>query len=1080
MAKLTRIGKDYHFINPDGVLEIYPDPGDEVDHGGIIRNPGAFSEISKHGLMLKVTRWNPDSGGIVRFCFFPDVNGRFWPVKIIEDAAGIGVELGWDESGRLKGIRQTQEKRTIVFEHNSLGLISQIAFRFRDGRKSTLVRYEYDANGRLIAAYNAAGLVDRYEYNRDNFMVREIFKDGGIFQYKYDDKGRCIRTWGLDGYDLKVVRYLDHIGWSDVTDSRGSVTRYQWLPSGQVVLTQDALGGMSTTDYDDLGRIIKTTSPVGAIREFVYDDFGNKCEIKGASGQKTIFKFNHIHQPIEMSDPNGNSWKRKYDSANRLVSSSDPLGRAWLYEYDPSGNHSKIIDPNGAERHFRYSPEGALIGQTDWQGRWYGYKLDEMGRVTEAEKPDGGVHKVTLDALGNPISMVFPDGSLLFMRYDAGGNLSGSSSNGESFQEWTYGPCKRLRKFKDTSGAIQQYEWGSEPWQLNAVVNERGERHSFLYSAIGRIVQETDFSGRTIKYKRNASGDVVGVVSADGALTKIELDPDGRIIKKTAPDGKEKSYSYSPSGYLLSAENESTAIKYERDELGRIIKESQGDVVLERAFDSVGNLLSLKSSMYGKLDFQYDENGDWTRLDLNGAGTLLSSAGIHGENWRAFDEGAGISQEFDKKGQLVGQSVFANPERAQSGTQPDETILTGSAKARMQYAYGPAGELRAIKDSERGESKFRYDDAERLVGVSKNGSVSEEYAYGNGSAPTLIKMEAKPPSNLEYGPGGKLTRKGEYSFEHDANGRMARKSALQDGKPAQIWTYHWDAEDQLISVHRPDGAVWEYTYDALGRRISKKCGKDLVQYVWDGDNILHEIQEGRSQRTWIWDNSTMAPVATIAGGRNYLVLPDHLGSPNSLIESNGEVSRLGPFSAWGERLSEPDVSGCDLRFPGQWFDSESGLHYNRFRFYDPGTASYLSPDPLGIHGGSGLYEYAWNPINWIDPFGLCEIGTHIKDEIATTKLRNVNLKKGTAMLKEMGLTPVKNDRGGTSFVDKNGFTRVRYDLEGPNGPAHWHKFHRDEHGEVFRLNDQGYVRSSFAHPEDDQRKRETALHITAG
>jgi YD repeat-containing protein len=113
-----------------------------------------------------------------------------------------------------------------------------------NGGKSALVRYEYDTSGRLIAAYDAAQNADRYAYDDEGRLVREMAKDGGVFTFRYNAQGRCIHTSGLDGFDLKALRYQENIGGTEVTDGHGHVTRYQYLPSGQVSQEINPLGGL--------------------------------------------------------------------------------------------------------------------------------------------------------------------------------------------------------------------------------------------------------------------------------------------------------------------------------------------------------------------------------------------------------------------------------------------------------------------------------------------------------------------------------------------------------------------------------------------------------------------------------------------------------------------------------------------------------------------------------------------------------------------------------------------------------------------------------------------------------------------
>ena len=194
-SRLTRSGDGFRFFGPDGSIIRFPDPGNVFERGGVLRQPGSFLELGKRGIWLAVTRWNPDSGEVVRYLFQGGRSGEAWPLRSVENAAGLGLDLAWDPEGRLQGIRQRLEGRTLLIAYTAQGRIASVAYLRKDGVRQPVARYEYDAQGRLAAAHDARGFADRYEYDEAGRLVREILKDGGIFRFRYDEKGRCNRTW---------------------------------------------------------------------------------------------------------------------------------------------------------------------------------------------------------------------------------------------------------------------------------------------------------------------------------------------------------------------------------------------------------------------------------------------------------------------------------------------------------------------------------------------------------------------------------------------------------------------------------------------------------------------------------------------------------------------------------------------------------------------------------------------------------------------------------------------------------------------------------------------------------------------
>ncbi len=146
-----------------------------------------------------------------------------------------------------------------------------------------------------------------------------------------------------------------------------------------------------------------------------------------------------------------------------------------------------------------------------------------------------------------------------------------------------------------------------------------------------------------------------------------------------------------------------------------------------------------------------------------------------------------------------------------------------------------------------------------------------------------------------------------------------------------------------------------------------------MRFIWNGNVIIHILVHSKLHSTWIHQPRTFKPLCTIQNEQVYSVILDHLGTPQELINSKGKVVWLAHYQTWGKvefiDTAQKEVD-CPIRFPGQWFDDESGLHYNRFRYYDPQTGQFISSDPIGLIGGLNTYWYAKNPVLWVDVLGL--------------------------------------------------------------------------------------------------------------
>ncbi|MFE8647279.1 RHS repeat domain-containing protein [Sphingomonas sp. NCPPB 2930] len=247
-------------------------------------------------------------------------------------------------------------------------------------------------------------------------------------------------------------------------------------------------------------------------------------------------------------------------------------------------------------------------------------------------------------------------------------------------------------------------------------------------------------------------------------------------------------------------------------------------------------------------------------------------------------------------------------------------------------------------------------------------------------------------------------------YEYDVHGNVTRrlKGAHTDA------AFEWDAEHRLSSATVTRHGVIQqtsYRYDALGRRTHKEDAFGTTHYLWDGDLM---VQSSRQQKEalFIYEPGSFVPLATVQDGRTYWYQCDQIGAPLELTDAEGHIAWAADYKVWGEaRVREIEgkatgTHGADtvrrptghgpgwsqarqsaqdalalqrqqrqpveqpFRFQGQQFDEETGLHYNRYRYYDPEGGFYVSQDPIKLLGGVNVYKYCTNPVGFVDPWGL--------------------------------------------------------------------------------------------------------------
>lgn len=283
----------------------------------------------------------------------------------------------------------------------------------------------------------------------------------------------------------------------------------------------------------------------------------------------------------------------------------------------------------------------------------------------------------------------------------------------------------------------------------------------------------------------------------------------------------------------------------------------------------------------------------------------------------------------------------------------------GRTLQRRGYSYRADGYLSGIDDSLTGPRTFTLDTAARVTAVDA-ASWSERYAYDEAGNQTHASWPTRHPGAEAQGErtytGTHITHAGSIRYEHDALGRVVLRQKTRLSRKPDTWRYEWNAEDQLTAVTTPDGTRWRYTYDPLGRRTAKRRlseGGTVVEevlFTWDGTTLCEQTTGGV---TVTWTHQGLHPLTQTerldqdeVDDRFFAIVTDLVGTPTQLLAEDGTTAWRTRSTLWGTTTWNRDATAyTPLRFPGQYYDPESGLHHNYFRTYDPESARYLSPDP---------------------------------------------------------------------------------------------------------------------------------------
>lgn len=945
------------------------------------------------------------------------VDGAYWafatpadgpsPITAIGDRHGNRIDFERDGRGRLHAVSHTDGHELSV-ETDAEGHILAVHMLSdptgQEGRPLTLVRYGYDARGYLEFVDSLSGGIFHYRTDDEGRVIRWADSLKTWAEIDYDESGRVVATRAADDLFHDRYEYDDAERLVRQIAANGAVTTFRSDERGQVVERTDAEGGVARQEWSERGELLACVDELGHRTEYSYDAFGNRTEIRHPDGTRQSFLFDGQGRPAGFVDPAGHRWTETCDHDGNPVRIVDPLGGMIEYQYDGKGRIHTVTtttapDAPKAVSRLEYDAFGRVVGIIDSRGGHSTMTYDRLGRVLSRRDPVGEQTRFAYDMRGNMTEAVLADGTRIAVAYDSEGNLV-RFRNGEGHTtRYTYGAFDLLYEVTDAEGGRYRYEYDGSR-RLTAIINPKGERTSLIYDRAGRLVEETDFGGRTSSYRHDAAGRVVERVEPDGAIRRYVRDPAGRVVEEITAEGSRR-FAYDERGLPVEASLDGHTVTWTHDALGRVIAEAQDGVEVQSCYDGAGGRIELKTAQ-AAARFAYDLSGLLAAVGLGAGGELAFGHDLRGrETTRSDRRGFSLHQDWDALGRIVRQRV------GDSGTRHAGAFGSGGVLVDRLWHYDRASNPVAIEDSRWPTLHYAYDRNAQIVqaapGRPRGSRYVEAYVYDaarnlagrqrlspEAEEPTADDDDAirpiaswRPGQGWAVLPGGAVAVAGRTRYVWDRRGRLIEKHRIRAGFRPQLWRFHWDDRNRLVAAETPEHGRWLYRYDAMDRRIEKRrADGGGTRYLWDGDVVVEEVPldhtgvaDPSRAVVWTYAPGSSVPLAKRQGERVWYVVADQIGTPRELVTSDGRLAWAAVHDTWGavndNAAPAPGAeTDCPIRFPGQWHDPETGLHYNRFRVYDPETGQYLSPDPIGLRGGLRTHGYVDTPTSWVDPLGL--------------------------------------------------------------------------------------------------------------
>jgi RHS repeat-associated protein len=802
-------------------------------------------------------------------------------------------------------------------------------------------------------------------------------------------------------------------------------TRFSYDAQGnllQKTITADAQTKTWTLTYNSNGQPLTLDGPrtdVSDVTRLTYDAQGNLATVTDALGHvTTLTSYNADGQPLALKDPNGLVTTFQYDSRGKPVATTTGT-EVTRYRYDAAGQLIEITLPDAATIAYRYDDAHRLVSIADAQGNRIDYTLDKMGNRlnTQAFDPANTLTRTraqVFDGLSRLAKTMGAQNQTASFGYDANGNTTRVTDPLSNKTTLAYDPLNRLIKSIDPTGQATQNTYDSQD-HLLSVTDPLQHVTDYRYDGFGNrlAIDSPDTGASEIGY--DAARNPLSRIDARGQTVHYHYDALNRITQMTYGSQAPVTFTYDQGrnglGHRTQMTDEIGTTRWTYDLQGRVSSKSFGTgsltLVTRYGYNRNGQLSTLTYPSGQVVHLAYDGNGHISAMDANGS-PLLS--GIRYEpfgpaNGWAFGNGVSTRRDFDLDGRLIAYDLG---DRSRQLTYDAASRITDYVDSDLNYdqsfAYDALGRLTDSTDPAT-QTRYSYDaNGNRTEQLS--GAQGKHFAIDASSNRLLAITDANRQTlkRYTYDAAGHITGDGYHQFSYDGRGRLVQASSISlveqyriNGLGQRVAKLQGRAPERAQDPDdRPNDNGHQPDAGKAGQDHSDRETPVGTYFVYDeAGHLLGEYnRHGKPLQETVWLKNM--PVAVLAGDQHYFVYTDHLNSPRAITNHLGRVVwrwDSDPFGVTAEHEGhdghpdvgthkadeDPDHDGqrlvYNLRFPGQYYDKSTGLHYNAFRDYNPVTGRYIESDPIGLAGGINPYAYVRNnPLRYTDPIGLTPEG----------------------------------------------------------------------------------------------------------
>ncbi len=843
--------------------------------------------------------------------------------------------------------------------------------------------YNFASNGQLTSIVDKNGNAVSLVYTGGN-LTSVAGSNGRTLSFNYDSSNRITSITDPLGRTVSYT-YDANGNLASCTDADGGKWSYQYDSSHEIAQILNPLGNVLVANTYESSKVVSQADGLGNITTFQYDTpSSGDTTVTDPMGRKTVYGHDSKYELTQLVNPLGQTVSYAYDANEDLTSVTDVRGNITLYTYDAMGNVTSKTDPLGDVISITYDVWNDPLTVTDALGNKTTFTYDSKGNLLTATDALGDVTTFTYTSTGQISSITNANNNSTTFSYDSAGDLLEAKNPLGDSTGYTYDAAGRKLSVTDANGQKTSYAYDGDDNTIS-VTDPDGKAATFAYDADNNLISATDKNGVTTSYAYNVLNKAVSIDSPDTGTTTLTYDPDGEVQTRTDANGITRTYGYDAGGRLTSITfpdaGQNVALSYDASasQTGFLTGVTDPSGVTTYQYDALGRMIQKQATILGIVyttSYQYDKDGNLvseTYPDGRQVAYAFNAVNfpINVNETALKKKVAPVASaiSYDKVGNIL-TLTYGNGlimQRAYDATNRISQMNVPGV-LNLSYARDPLGNITGITDLMKSSNSqaFGYDPLYQLLsaqgpwgnqaytydanGNRLSGALNAEvgnYAYqGN----QLLSVSDGNTESFQYDKDGNITGDGNLSFVYNESNHLAE---VMNGTTV-LGQYIYNGNGQRVEKTVPANGATIFHYDLAGRLIEETSanGKLIADYIYLGRNPLAMISQVAKQE------------------QIYFYHDDHLGSPKFMTDQTKNIVWASSFDPFGNIVSASGSVTNNLRFPGQYYDQETGLSYNYNRYYDPKIGRYTQPDPVGLLGGMNRYGYVQNdPVNLVDPNG---------------------------------------------------------------------------------------------------------------